>query len=142
MKGIHPNSPDLSKKINVTQLNPDMLVNKYISSLVTKLLEVSHDYTHLIYNKTSSPCLDEVLKKWDQDNWAAPKQRQKLLYIILVELLTYQFSFPVHWIKTQDLLFSVATAQLGANQEAKPSQAKSNQQYSWPLRVSFLNKLA
>jgi fatty acid synthase subunit alpha len=46
-----------------------------------------------------------VLKKWDQDNWASPEQRQKLAHLILVELLAYQFASPVRWIETQDLLF-------------------------------------
>ena len=105
MKGTHLNFPDLSKKINATQLNPDMLINKYIPNLVAKPFEVSREYAQLIYDQTSSPRLDKVLKKWDQDNWAAPEQRQKLAYIILVELLAYQFASPVRWIETQDLLF-------------------------------------
>ena len=87
------------------QLNPDMLVSKYIPNLVAKTFKVSRDYTQLIYDQTSSPRLDKVLKKWDQDNWAAPEQRQNLVYIILVELLAYQFASPIQWIETQDLLF-------------------------------------
>ena len=86
---------DLSKKINAAQLNPDMLIGKYIPSLVAKPFEVFRDYAQLIYNQTSSPRLDKVLKKWDQDNWAASEQRQKLVYIILVELLAYQFASPI-----------------------------------------------
>ena len=96
---------DLSKKINAAQLNPNMLIGKYIPSLVAKPFKVFRDYTQLIYDQTSSPRLDKVLKKWDQDNWAASEQRQKLAYIILVELLAYQFASPVWWIETQDLLF-------------------------------------
>src|SRR6202020_1300276 len=53
----------------------------------------------------SSPRLDKVLKKGEQDNWAAPEKHQMLAYIILVELLAYQFASPVRWIETQDLLF-------------------------------------
>lgn len=96
---------DLSKKINVAQVNPDVLIGRYIPNLVAKTFEVSQEYAQLIYDQTSSPRLDKVLKKWDQDNWAAPAQRQKLAYIILVELLSYQFASPVRWIETQDLLF-------------------------------------
>ena len=59
----------------------------------------------LIYDQTSSLHLDKVLKKWDQDCWDAPEQRQKLVDIILVELLAYQFASPAHQIKIQDLLF-------------------------------------
>ncbi|KAJ7828145.1 acyl transferase domain-containing protein [Mycena olivaceomarginata] len=50
--------------------------------------------------------LDKVLKKWDQERRASDKQRQKLAYIILVELLAYQFASPVRWIQTQDRLFT------------------------------------
>ncbi|KAH9953556.1 hypothetical protein BGW80DRAFT_1410098, partial [Lactifluus volemus] len=35
----------------------------------------------------------------------APEQRQKLAWVLLVELLSYQFASPVHWIETQDLFF-------------------------------------
>ena len=96
---------DLSKKINAAQLNPDMLVGKYIPNLVAKPFEVSREYAQFIYDQTSSPRLDKVLKKWDQENWASSDQRQKLAYIILVELLAYQFASPVRWIETQDHLF-------------------------------------
>ncbi|KIM72031.1 hypothetical protein PILCRDRAFT_82243, partial [Piloderma croceum F 1598] len=36
-----------------------------------------------------------------------PQHRQKPAYIIPVELLAYQFTSPVRWIETQDLLFKV-----------------------------------
>ncbi|KAI6024835.1 hypothetical protein BKA83DRAFT_685883 [Pisolithus microcarpus] len=85
----------LSKKVNPTLLNPDMLVGKYIPNLVAKPFDVSKDYAQLIYDQTSSPRLDKVLKKWEQENWAAAEQRQKLAYII-----------PLRWIETQDLLFT------------------------------------
>lgn len=99
-------SLDLSKKINPSLLNPDMLAGKYIPNLVAKPFAVTKEYAQLIYDQTSSPRLDKVLKKWDQEGWASPEQRQKLAYTILVELLSYQFASPVRWIETQDLLFT------------------------------------
>jgi fatty acid synthase subunit alpha len=83
-----------------------MVIGKYIPNLVAKPFQVSREYAQLIYDQTSSPRLDKVLKKWEADNWAAPQQRQKLAYVILVELLAYQFASPVRWIETQDLLFT------------------------------------
>jgi len=59
-----------------------MLVGKYIPDLAAKTFEVSREYAQLIYDQTSSPRLDKVLKKWDQDNWASAEQRQRLAYII------------------------------------------------------------
>ena len=83
-----------------------MLVGKYTPNLIAKPFDVSHEYAQTIYDQTSSPKLDKVLKKWEQDKWASAETRQKLAYIILVELLAYQFASPVRWIQTQDLLFT------------------------------------
>ncbi|KAH0585247.1 hypothetical protein H2248_008491 [Termitomyces sp. 'cryptogamus'] len=104
--GVMPFRAYLSKKINPTHLDPDMLIGKYIPNLIAKPFDVSKEYAQIIYDQTSSPRLDKVLKKWDQENWASAEQRQKLAYIILVELLAYQFASPVRWIETQDRLFA------------------------------------
>ena len=65
---------DLSKKINPTLLNPDMLIGKYIPNLVAKPFNITKEYIQLIYDQTSSPRLDKVLKRWEQKNWASPDQ--------------------------------------------------------------------
>ncbi|RDX57079.1 fatty acid synthase [Lentinus brumalis] len=104
--GVMPFRAYLSKKINPAHLNPDTLVGKYVPNLVAKPFEVTKDYAQLIYDQTLSPRLDKVLRKWDQENWGSAEQRQKLAYVILVELLAYQFASPVRWIETQDILFT------------------------------------
>ncbi|EGN98830.1 hypothetical protein SERLA73DRAFT_168429 [Serpula lacrymans var. lacrymans S7.3] len=104
--GVMPFRAYLSKKINASLLNPDMLIGKYIPNLVARPFDITREYAQLIYDQTSSPRLDKVLKKWDQENWDSAEQRQKLAYTILVELLSYQFASPVRWIETQDLLFT------------------------------------
>ncbi|KAL0065236.1 fatty acid synthase alpha subunit Lsd1 [Marasmius tenuissimus] len=103
--GVMPFRTYLSKKINPAHLNPDVLIGKYIPNLIAKPFDVTREYAQIIYDQTSSPRLDKVLKKWDQDQWGSEEQRQRLAYIILVELLAYQFASPVRWIQTQDLLF-------------------------------------
>lgn len=103
--GVLPFRAYLSKKINAEDLNPDMLVGKYIPNLIAKPFEVTREYAQIIYDQTSSPRLDKVLTKWEEENWASVDNRQKLAYIILVELLAYQFASPVRWIETQDRLF-------------------------------------
>ena len=45
---------DLSKKINPTHLNPDMVIGWYIPNLIA-------------YDQTQSPRLEKVLKKWDEE---------------------------------------------------------------------------
>ncbi|KAJ7200860.1 acyl transferase domain-containing protein [Mycena pura] len=104
--GVMPFRAYLSKKINVADLNPNMLVGKYIPNLIAIPFDVTKEYAQIIYDQTSPPRLDKVLKKWDQERWASDEQRQKLAYTILVELLAYQFASPVRWIQTQDRLFS------------------------------------
>ena len=82
-----------------------MLIGKYVPNLVAKPFEVTKEYAQLIYDQTSSPRLDKILKSWDEEEWGGDAQRQNLAYAILVELLAYQFASPVRWIETQDLLF-------------------------------------
>lgn len=83
-----------------------MLVGKYIPNLIAKPFQVSREYAQIIYNQTSSPPLDKVLKTWEEQQWGSPQKRQELAYLILVELLAFQFASPVRWIETQDLLFT------------------------------------
>jgi hypothetical protein len=40
-----------------------------------------------------------------EGRWDAPERRQKLAWVLLVELLSYQFASSVRWIETQDLFF-------------------------------------
>src|SRR6266576_3938106 len=56
-------------------------------SLSTRLMPSS--FTTL--NRTLSPQLSKVLRKWDEERWDAPERRQKLAWVLLVELLSYQF---------------------------------------------------
>ncbi|KAN0115841.1 hypothetical protein V8E52_006381 [Russula decolorans] len=64
----------------------------YPPNLVASPFIVNKDYAKLIYNRTSSPRLSEVLRKWDEERWNAPEQRQKLAWVLLIELLSYQFA--------------------------------------------------
>ena len=82
-----------------------MLIGKYIPNLIAKPFDVSREYVQIIYDQTSSPKLERVLRNWEREGWDNSDKRQQLAYIILVELLAYQFASPVRWIQTQDLLF-------------------------------------
>ncbi|TIC66451.1 hypothetical protein E3Q02_01872 [Wallemia mellicola] len=104
--GVMPFRTYLSQKIDAKDLNPDMLIGKYIPNLVAKPFEISKPYIEMIYNQTNSPRLEKVLSGWDSEKWSAPENRQVLAYTTLVELLAYQFASPVRWIETQDLFFT------------------------------------
>ncbi|KAG8889684.1 3-oxoacyl-[acyl-carrier-protein] synthase [Tulasnella sp. 332] len=103
--GVMPFRAYLSKKINAAQINPDLLIDKYVPNLIAKPFQATREYAQIIYDQTSSPRLDKVLKTWGQDSWGSADRRQELTYTILVELLAYQFASPVRWIETQDLFF-------------------------------------
>ena len=92
--------PDLSKKILANLLDPLLLEGVYIPNLVASPFIVNKAYAKLIYNRTSSSRLSKVLRKWDEERWNAPERRQKLAWVLLVELLSYQFASLVRWIKT------------------------------------------
>jgi hypothetical protein len=73
--------------------------------LVASPFTVNKAYAELIYDRTSSPRLSKILRKWDEERRDAPEWRQKLAWVLLVELLLYQFASSVCWIETQDLFF-------------------------------------
>ncbi|KAK4046934.1 fatty acid synthase alpha subunit Lsd1 [Microbotryomycetes sp. JL201] len=104
--GVMPFRTYLSKKVNLAHFNADLLVGRYIPNLTAEHYDVSKEYAEKIYNQTSSPRLHKILKAWDEENWGAQENRNKLGYAILIELLAYQFASPVRWIETQDILFS------------------------------------
>ncbi|RPD52612.1 hypothetical protein L227DRAFT_514565, partial [Lentinus tigrinus ALCF2SS1-6] len=80
----------LSKKINPAHLILETFAGQY-----AKPFEVIEEYAQVIYDQTLPPRLD----KWDQENWDSAEQRRKLAYVILVELLAYQFASPVRLIE-------------------------------------------
>jgi len=96
----------LIKKIDVLQLNPDRLIGKYIPNLMWVLcclsfgtdlssaepFEVSRAYVQKIFDETSSPRMEVIIKGWEKDNWESPDRRQRLAYNLLTECLAYQLA--------------------------------------------------
>ncbi|KAG1761973.1 hypothetical protein EDD22DRAFT_1029606, partial [Suillus occidentalis] len=84
--GVMPFRAYLSKKINPSLLNPDMLIGKYIPNLVANL---SHSTSGASARCSSTTKrlhpVSTRFKKWDQEDWTSPEQRQRLAYTILVE---------------------------------------------------------
>ncbi|KWU43709.1 hypothetical protein RHOSPDRAFT_19103 [Rhodotorula sp. JG-1b] len=103
--GVMPFRTYLSKKVNPAHFNADLLVGRYIPNLTAVPYEVNKEYAERIHTQTSSPRLNKILSSWDEEQWGAPENRNKLGYAILIELLAYQFASPVRWIETQDILF-------------------------------------
>ncbi|GAA2387626.1 fatty acid synthase subunit beta domain-containing protein [Gordonia cholesterolivorans] len=85
-------------------IDPDILVGRYIPNLVPRLFNLSREFVTEIAGLVPSDPLDAVLAEWD--SWAA--RPSELTRVILIELLAWQFASPVRWIETQDLLFTPA----------------------------------
>lgn len=105
LSGVAPFRTYLAKKINPTYINVAQLGEKYIPNLTAQPFSIEKEYIENVYSLTSSPRLGKVLKNWTDDKYSTPGQQQRLGYILLVELLAYQFASPVRWIETQDQLF-------------------------------------
>ncbi|MGB6124431.1 MAG: fatty acid synthase subunit beta domain-containing protein, partial [Gordonia sp. (in: high G+C Gram-positive bacteria)] len=91
-------------------IDPEILVGRYIPNLVPRLFNLSRDFVAEIAGLVPSDPLDAVLAEWDA--WAA--RPSELTRVLLIELLAWQFASPVRWIETQDLLFTpVADGGLG-----------------------------
>ena len=73
-------------------MNPELLIDKYIPNLTAEPFQISEAYAERIYQQTNSPRLESMLKRWVEDGWDLPVNRSKLGYIIIVELLAYQFA--------------------------------------------------
>ncbi|KAJ2999622.1 3-oxoacyl-[acyl-carrier-protein] synthase [Globomyces sp. JEL0801] len=104
--GVGPFRTFITRKIDRHHLNVDLLINKYIPNLTAVPFSLEKSYIESIFERTKSPRLQTILTNWGKDDWSTPKGRQHLGYIILVELLAYQFASPVRWIETQDCLFN------------------------------------
>ena len=101
-----------------------MLVGKYVPISLPNPFQVLCECAQIIYDQTSSPRLDKVLKKWEEEKWASAENRQQLANIILVEpCLSICFAHsldrnaksPLHFIQlTNTLLSSVVPLLLQA----------------------------
>ena len=90
--GVMPFRAYLSRKLNPAHMNPELLIDKYIPNLTAEPFQISKAYAERIYQQTNSPRLEKTLKNWVEDGWDLPENRSKLGYVIIVELLAYQFA--------------------------------------------------
>lgn len=105
LSGVTPFRTFLAKKFNPSDIDVAQLTAKYIPNLTAQPFSTDKSYLEDVYRLTSSPRLAKVLKNWSDDKYVTAAQQQRLGYILLIELLAYQFASPVRWIETQDQLF-------------------------------------
>ncbi|MFC9790254.1 fatty acid synthase subunit beta domain-containing protein [Rhodococcus sp. NPDC127528] len=88
-------------KLLPEEIDPAILIGRYIPNLVPKPFNLGRDFIQEIADLVPSEQLVEVLA--DFDSWSA--KPVALTRVVLAELLAWQFASPVRWIETQDLLF-------------------------------------
>ncbi|KAJ2158045.1 fatty acid synthase alpha subunit Lsd1 [Coemansia sp. RSA 552] len=95
----------LQSSINIRDVNPQRLCRRYIPNLTARPFDTSCEYIAHVQELTGSASLAYLLDSLDKnriDNDA--KYEQSVAYTLLVEILCHQFSSPVRWIETQDVL--------------------------------------
>ena len=62
--GVRPFRSYLSKKITRSQINPSLLLNRYIPNVTAKPFSISKEYFEEVHKLTGSPKLANVLNNW------------------------------------------------------------------------------
>ncbi|KAI8987783.1 fatty acid synthase [Mycotypha africana] len=105
INGVNPYRKILLQKFDPSNIDVSQLKSKFIPNLVAQPFDISKEYIENVYRLTSSSRLGDILNNWSEEKYATPVQQQQLGYILLIELLAYQFASPVRWIETQDIFF-------------------------------------
>lgn len=78
------------------------LQHRYIPNLVARPFELTKSFFDDVYHLTKSPVMGEILNDVEK----ALQDKVQCARKVVIELLAYQFAFPVRWIETQDLLLN------------------------------------
>ncbi|KAJ2718169.1 fatty acid synthase alpha subunit Lsd1, partial [Coemansia sp. Benny D115] len=96
--------------VSATDIDTAILKNNYIPNLNAQPFQITREYFTSVYEQTQSAVIAHELSKWPADEEAAfeadKAERRRLAWLMVVELLSYQFASPVKWIETQDRAFN------------------------------------
>ncbi|KAJ1955759.1 fatty acid synthase alpha subunit Lsd1, partial [Linderina pennispora] len=97
----------LQTKISPDSIIPDRLCGRYIPNLTARPFDTTKEYIENVYALTKSPFVLELIQNYSSSNLQAdPILVQQVTYTLLIEILAYQFSSPVRWIETQDVMLT------------------------------------
>ncbi|KAJ1987194.1 fatty acid synthase alpha subunit Lsd1 [Coemansia umbellata] len=95
----------LQSKIKHENVSLNKLRHRYIPNLTARPFDITMDYIKYVYSLTHSKALAYLLDTLDTARLEMDQSyMQSTTYTLLVEVLSYQFSSPVRWIETQDVL--------------------------------------
>ncbi|KAJ1947505.1 fatty acid synthase alpha subunit Lsd1 [Linderina macrospora] len=115
----------LQTKISPSSVSLDRLRGHYIPNLTARPFDVTKEYMENVYALTNSPFILELVKNYSPPKMQTdPGLEQHMAYTLLIEILAYQFSSPVRWIETQDVLLT--EIEVGRFVEVGPGSVLSN----------------
>ncbi|OMJ08649.1 Fatty acid synthase subunit alpha [Smittium culicis] len=101
--GVGPFREFITKKLITTKFEISRLCFKYIPNITGKPFEISKEYFELVLYRTGSAIISECLRTWNSETCHLPEEKQRLGFVLIIELLSYQFSNSVRWIDTLDV---------------------------------------
>lgn len=100
------------------------LLGSYIPNVVAKPFELTWDFVHEVWACTKSQELQALLDLPKASLTNDPQVRLDVAYILIIELLAYQFASPVRWIET--LHFMLTKGQVTRLVEIGPAPTLTN----------------
>ncbi|KAJ2710817.1 fatty acid synthase alpha subunit Lsd1, partial [Coemansia spiralis] len=95
----------LQSKIKPHHVAVARLRGRYIPNLTARPFDTTRQYIESVLELTGSAPLTQLLDLYDATRLACdPVYEQHVAYVLLIEVLSHQFSSPVRWIETQDAL--------------------------------------
>lgn len=98
-----PDFRELLDALLPSEIDPAMLVDRYIPNLVARPFELTEAFLDSILEVVPSETVSGLKARWADVSLEA--EAGTITRDLLVELLAWQFASPVRWIETQDLLF-------------------------------------
>lgn len=103
LSGVGPFRAYLKSRLD-NNIDLSLLEHQYIPNLTAVPFVVTKEYFDLVLDVTNSEELRAVAKEIGNFDTLSAKDKQKLGFALLVELLAFQFASPVQWIKTMDII--------------------------------------
>lgn len=94
---------ELLARLLPQEIDPAVLVGRYIPNLVARPFELTPGFLDSILEVVPAESVRDLRERWDDLDLTS--QASSITRQLLVELLAWQFASPVRWIETQDYLF-------------------------------------
>ncbi|KAI8321062.1 hypothetical protein GQ54DRAFT_290323 [Martensiomyces pterosporus] len=95
----------LRSRISLDSVSVERLRHRYIPNLTAQPFDITRSYAEHVYSLTRSEIAGDLMRTLDEARLEVDHSyAHGIAYKLLIEILSYQFSSPVRWIETQDVL--------------------------------------